>query len=205
MKTNDYAKSQTRDSFSFLRRLSSKTKASPKNSTTLLYCLSFAVGLVGVVYTSVPLYRLFCQKSGFAGTPKKVDDRADFSSIKPVPGARKIPIIFDSHVSNTLPWNFRPQQPSVSVIPGQTSLAFYRASNKSCQPIRGVATYNVVPSKAAQYFNKIQCFCFEEQILDGNESIDMPIFFYVDPEFAFDPSMDNVQQIILSYTFFQSK
>jgi len=93
----------------------------------------------------------------------------------------------------------------VSVVPGQTSLAFYRASNMSEQSINGVATYNVMPSKAAQYFNKIQCFCFEEQTLDAAESIDMPVFFYLDPEFAFDPSMDNVKQIILSYTFFKSE
>lgn len=176
-----------------------------RNANTLLYCSSAIVGFVGVVYVSVPLYRAFCQRTGFGGTPKKKDEEMiDFARLQPVPGARKIPIIFDAHVSNKLSWKFYPEQPAVSVIPGQTALAFYKAQNQSEMPTTGVATYNVNPSKAAQYFNKIQCFCFEEQTLDRGESVDMPVFFYLDPEFAFDPSMDNVKQIILSYTFFKS-
>jgi cytochrome c oxidase assembly protein subunit 11 len=175
------------------------------NANTLLYCSSAIVGFVGVVYASVPLYKAFCQRTGFGGTPKKKDEEMiDFARLQPVPGARKIPIVFDAHVSNKLAWKFYPEQPAVSVIPGQTALAFYKAHNQSGTSTTGVATYNVNPSKAAQYFNKIQCFCFEEQMLDKGESVDMPVFFYLDPEFAFDPSMDNVKQIVLSYTFFKS-
>lgn len=177
-----------------------------KNTDVLLYCSSTIIGFIGLVYASVPLYRAFCQKTGFGGTPKKKElEIGELGKLKPVPGARKIPIVFDAHVSNYLPWKFQPEQPSVNVIPGQTALAFYKARNTSSTAITGVATYNIIPSKAAQYFNKIQCFCFEEQRLDANEDVDMPVFFYLDPEFAFDPSMDNVEQIILTYTFFKSK
>lgn len=177
-----------------------------RNTSLLLYCSSAIVGFVGVVYASVPLYRAFCQKTGFGGTPKKKDEgMINLDRLQPVPGARSIPIIFDAHTSNKLAWRFSPEQPMVTVIPGQTALAFFKAKNRSEIPLTGIATYNVIPSKAAQYFNKIQCFCFEEQTLDRGESVDMPVFFYLDPEFAFDPSMDNVKQIILSYTFFRSE
>lgn len=187
------------------RFLHDRSSSRTTNTDTLLYCSSAIVGFVGLVYASVPLYRAFCQKTGFGGTPKRAEETAvSLERLKPVPGARSIPIIFDSHVSNKLNWKFSPQQPSVSVIPGQTALAFYKAENMTESPITGVATYNVIPSKAAQYFNKIQCFCFEEQRLDAGENVDMPVFFYLDPEFAFDPSMDNVKQIILSYTFFKA-
>lgn len=187
----------------FYRR---ETIGAQKNTNTLLYCSSAIVGLAGLVYASVPLYRVFCQKTGFGGTPKRAVDGVDInvSELRPVQGARGIPIVFDAHVSNKLSWRFTPQQPSVTVVPGQTALAFYTAHNRSAEAVTGVATYNVVPSKAAQYFNKIQCFCFEEQTLDAGEAVDMPVFFYLDPEFAFDPSMDNVKQIVLSYTFFKA-
>lgn len=188
----------------YSRSIRSSTPRS-SNNNILLYCSSAIVGFVGLVYASVPLYKAFCQKTGFGGTPKRASETDfDIGRLRPVPGARSIPIIFDSHVSNHLRWKFKPQQPSVTVIPGQTALAFYNAENMTSEPVSGVATYNVVPSKAAQYFNKIQCFCFEEQRLDAGESVDMPIFFYLDPEFAFDPSMDNVKQIVLSYTFFKA-
>lgn len=185
---------------------STQTTQNPtKNADILIYCSSAVIGFVGLVYASVPLYRIFCQKTGFAGTPKKSDGLLEPNRLRPVPGAKSISIVFDSHVSSALGWKFRPQQPSLNVIPGQTALAFYSATNITGKPLTGVATYNVFPSKAAQYFNKIQCFCFEEQSLDPGEQVDMPVFFYLDPEFAFDPTMDNISEIILSYTFFNSK
>jgi cytochrome c oxidase assembly protein subunit 11 len=187
------------------RPLSTETKASPtRNADTLIYCTSAIIGLAGLIYASVPLYRIFCQKTGFAGTPKKADVLLQAKRLRPVPGARPIQITFDSHISKNLGWTFKPEQRILKVVPGQTALAFYSAANPSDSPLTGVATYNVFPSKAAQYFNKIQCFCFEEQSLDPGEQVDMPVFFYLDPEFAFDPAMDNVSEIILSYTFFKS-
>ncbi|NXT82692.1 COX11 protein, partial [Zapornia atra] len=91
------------------------------------------------------------------------------------------------------------------VVPGETALAFYKAKNPTDKPIIGISTYNVIPFEAGQYFNKIQCFCFEEQWLNPQEEVDMPVFFYIDPEFVEDPKMAKVDLITLSYTFFEAK
>jgi cytochrome c oxidase assembly protein subunit 11 len=101
-----------------------------------------------------------------------------------------------------LPWKFTPQQREVRVLPGETALAFYTASNKSESDIIGVATYSVSPPQVAPYFSKIQCFCFEEQRLNAGETVDMPVFFFIDPDFVKDPNMKGIDTITLSYTFF---
>lgn len=101
-------------------------------------------------------------------------------------------------------WQFHPSQREVKLIPGETALAFYTVKNPSDKAITGVATYNVFPPKAGLYFSKIQCFCFEEQRMGPKEVIDMPVFFYIDPEFSKDPAMDAVTDITLSYTFFKT-
>ncbi len=101
-----------------------------------------------------------------------------------------------------LPWKFTPQQREVRVLPGETALAFYTATNKSTEDIIGVATYSVTPGQVAPYFSKIQCFCFEEQRLNAGETVDMPVFFYIDPDFVNDPNMKGIEQVTLSYTFF---
>ena len=93
----------------------------------------------------------------------------------------------------------------VNIVPGETALAFFKATNKSDKPVTGVATYNVTPMRAGVYFNKIQCFCFEEQRLGPKEEVDMPVFFYVDPEFLDDPIMDDIKTLTLSYTFFKTE
>jgi len=105
-------------------------------------------------------------------------------------------------VSDVLPWKFVPQQREVRVLPGETALAFYTATNKSDEDIIGVATYSVTPGQVAPYFSKIQCFCFEEQRLNAGETVDMPVFFYIDPEFLNDLNMKGIETITLSYTFF---
>jgi cytochrome c oxidase assembly protein subunit 11 len=102
-------------------------------------------------------------------------------------------------------WDFKPIQSEVKVAPGETVLAFYSAKNPLPVPVNGVATYSVMPFEAGLYFNKIQCFCFEEQRLNPNEAVDMPVFFYIDPEYAEDPRLENVDSIVLSYTFFEAK
>ena len=117
-------------------------------------------------------------------------------------GVPRIRITFNSSVSDVLPWKFVPQQREVSVLPGETALAFYTATNVSPDDIIGVATYSVTPGQVAPYFNKIQCFCFEEQRLEAGETVDMPVFFYLDPEFADDPAMRGIETVTLSYTFF---
>ena len=135
------------------------------------------------------LVLVFCQATGFGGTTQRVDSDTVLSQIKPVEGARPIRVHFNSVVSSSMPWTFIPQQNECVLVPGETALAFYTAKNNSDKAITGVATYNVHPPKAGLYFNKIQCFCFDEQRLRAKEEIDMPVFFYIDPEITTDPSM----------------
>ncbi|KAJ2726433.1 Cytochrome c oxidase assembly protein cox11, mitochondrial [Coemansia sp. Benny D115] len=175
-----------------------------KNLTGILYVSSFVIIFLGISYAAVPLYRLLCKRTGFMGTPNTEPTKRDVESLKPVEGHRKLRIKFAGQVSTVLDWSFKPEQKQVSVVPGETALAFFRAVNRSARPVVGVATYNVIPEQAAPYFNKIQCFCFDEQQLDPGEEIDMPVFFFIDPEFAEDPLMDDIDTITLSYTFFKS-
>jgi len=112
---------------------------------------------------------------------------------------------FNADIAATMRWNFRPQQSEVRLYAGETALAFYTAKNPTEKPIDGISTYNVVPFEAGQYFNKIQCFCFEEQRLNPGEEVDMPVFFYIDPEFLDDPNLEKDDIITLSYTFFESR
>lgn len=122
--------------------------------------------------------------------------------LKPVTTFPRLRITFNSNVSSILPWKFTPQQREVRVLPGETALAFYTATNNSSEDIIGVATYSVSPGQVAPYFSKIQCFCFEEQRLNAGETVDMPVFFYIDPEFVNDPNMKGIETVTLSYTFF---
>lgn len=184
----------------------SNTKTSAERSkTTLIYMLGLAILTTGASYAAVPLYRVFCQSSGYGGTTQTVGhDSEKVETLKPNK-ERKITVKFNADTAATMQWNFRPQQSSVTLFPGETALAFYTAKNPTAKPIDGISTYNVIPFEAGQYFNKIQCFCFEEQRLNPDEEVDMPVFFYIDPEFVDDPFLENVDEIHLSYTFFESK
>lgn len=162
-----------------------------------------AVFIFGLAYASVPLYKVFCQMTGFGGTTQRADDVVA-STVKPVEGGNVISVYFTGDVHAAMPWKFRPTQRDVKVVPGETALAFYTVKNESDKAISGVATYNVFPPKAGLYFNKIQCFCFEEQRLGPYEEIDMPVFFFIDPELVEDAAMNNVTSITLSYTFFKT-
>jgi cytochrome c oxidase assembly protein subunit 11 len=177
-----------------------------KSQTTMLYLLSLGVATVGAAYAAVPLYRIFCQSSGYGGTVKEGHD----ASGEKVAALRRnedrlIRVHFTADTAATMQWNFRPQQPVIFVHPGETALAFYTARNPTDKPIDGISTYNVVPFEAGQYFNKIQCFCFEEQRLNPQEEVDMPVFFYIDPDFCDDPFLEKIDTITLSYTFFEAK
>lgn len=152
---------------------------------------------------SVPLQ--ICQQTGWNGQPvltHKGGEGDTASRLKPVTDSRRLRITFNGSVSDVLPWKFTPQQREVRVLPGETALAFYTATNKGPADIIGVATYSVTPGQVAPYFSKIQCFCFEEQKLNAGESVDMPVFFFIDPDFAKDPAMKGIDTITLSYTFF---
>jgi cytochrome c oxidase assembly protein subunit 11 len=175
-------------------------------TTTLYYGGSIIVFFIGMSYLAVPLYQLLCTESGLDGTPITAPGhKFEPESMVPVPGARRIRVHFNSSLSERLKWRFVPEVPSLSVVPGETALTFFQASNPTDEDIVGISTYSVVPAKAAQYFNKIQCFCFEEQKLAAHEEVDMPVFFYIDPEFCEDPWMRDVTEITLHYTFFRSK
>lgn len=150
-----------------------------------------------------------CQTTGWGGQPVRAPghgpsgDNIDPSTrLVPVEDAKRIRVTFNASVSDILPWKFTPQQREVRVLPGETALAFYTATNTSDKDIIGVATYSVTPAQTAPYFSKIQCFCFEEQRLNAGETVDMPVFFYLDPDLLNDLNMKGVETVTLSYTFF---
>ncbi|CAB3260183.1 unnamed protein product [Arctia plantaginis] len=159
---------------------------------------------VGLSYAAVPLYRIFCQAYSYGGTTGLVESDSIVSNMTVVKN-RPVKIRFNADTASSMQWNFKPQQHDITVVPGETALAFYTARNPTNKPVTGISTYNVIPFEAGQYFNKIQCFCFEEQQLNPHEQVDMPVFFYIDPEFTDDPKMEYVDEIVLSYTFFEAK
>eukprot|EP00040_Diaphanoeca_grandis_P022013 m.117753 g.117753 ORF g.117753 m.117753 type:complete len:327 (+) comp28603_c0_seq1:122-1102(+) len=175
-----------------------------RNSSVFLYVSAVGVLTVALSYAAVPLYRMFCQVSGFAGTTGVEQDPEKVANMVAVED-RVLKIKFNADTGARMRWNFKPLQQEVYLVPGETSLAFFSAENKTDEPIIGISTYNVIPYDAGQYFMKIQCFCFEEQRLNPHEQVDMPVFFYIDPEFATDPRMTNINEITLSYTFFKAR
>ncbi|KAL8780842.1 MAG: hypothetical protein Q9194_000696 [Teloschistes cf. exilis] len=173
------------------------------------YTISVILGTVALSYGSVPMYKMICQQTGWGGQPIKASIHSSAedpaSRLQPVTSSRRLRITFNGSVSDIMPWKFTPQQREVRVLPGETALAFYTATNKSQEDIIGVATYSVTPAQVAPYFSKIQCFCFEEQRLNAGETVDMPVFFFIDPDFVNDPTMTNIKDITLSYTFFKAR
>mmetsp|Transcript_20311 Transcript_20311/g.36681 ORF Transcript_20311/g.36681 Transcript_20311/m.36681 type:complete len:377 (+) Transcript_20311:178-1308(+) len=235
-----------------------------RNVKIASYAAATVIGALGATYAAVPLYKIFCQTTGFGGTTQRVqltdwaetqesressgrgkvsqalwDKLLDMSnvpremlpgsvsgssshgrgsaktwtdeeaaeklaSLRPRKDGKLITVRFDSTVGDVLPWSFIPAQLDVKVVPGETALSFFTATNHSDKAITGVATYNVHPPKVGLYFSKIQCFCFEEQRLLPGETVDMPVFFFIDPEIMDDPQLKNVNNVTLSYTFFQT-
>ena len=138
--------------------------------STLYYVTAAGVVTAGLSYAAVPLYRLFCQAYSYGGTTQTGHDAAKVETMSAVKH-RPIKIKFNADTAASMRWNFRPQQSEITVRPGETALAFYTAKNPTDKPVIGISTYNVVPFEAGQYFNKIQCFCFEEQQLDPHEEV----------------------------------
>ena len=156
-------------------------------------------GMVGLSFAAVPLYRVFCQATGFGGTTQRSAQAADHTL------ARKIEIRFNTDVNAALPWEFGPDQRSVTLKVGETGLATFHAKNLESETIIGTAVFNVTPEKAGQYFVKMQCFCFDQQTLKAHQSAELPVAFYVDPSIADDRNLDDVSVITLSYTFFKAQ
>ena len=162
-------------------------------------CAAVVFGMLGAAYAAVPLYRLFCQLTGYDGTTMRAARPSD------VVLDRMITVRFDANVGPRMPWRFEPVQRTVKVRLGETALAVYRATNPTDQPVTGTATFNVTPELAGAYFNKIECFCFQEQRLEPGESVEMPVSFFIDPAFAADKNTAHLSQITLSYTFYPAE
>lgn len=167
-----------------------------RNRVTATAAGMVVVGMVALTAASVPLYRLFCQVTGYGGTTQRAEA---------APGAaatRSVTVLFNADVAPTLPWRFRPAQRSIEVLLGEQHLAFYEAENRGSEPVVGTATFNVTPHKAGVYFQKLACFCFEQQTLEPGQRVELPVSFFVDPALLEDPATREVGQITLSYTFF---
>jgi len=178
-------------------------KGGDKN-VRLAWTLAAAVGgMLALAYAASPLYDMFCRATGFGGTPQIAQQGAPGEE-RPIL-SRTVNVRFDSNVDANLPWRFTPLEREVKVKLGEEKLVFYRVTNVSQRPIVGTSTYNVTPEHSGAWFNKLQCFCFTEQLLLPGQSVDMPVVFFVDPEMDRDRRYDNVRTITLSYTFFEAK
>jgi cytochrome c oxidase assembly protein subunit 11 len=155
------------------------------------------LAMVALGFASVPLYRIFCQVTGFDGTTRKAVGAHAPGSVGKIINVR-----FDANVTPGMPWTFEPEQHVQRVAVGARDMEFFNATNLSDKPITGTATFNVTPNQAGQYFTKIQCFCFTEQTLQPGETMRMPVIFYVDPKLITDPDTSDISEITLSYTFY---
>lgn len=182
-----------------------KAKAAPRaainrrHQAVALSCAVFVMAMVGAAYAAVPFYNWFCRTTGFAGTPLVAEKAPD------APIAREITVRFDGNVADGLPWHFGPDQPSIRIHIGETKLFHYTATSFGFADSEGIASYNISPPEAAQYFNKLQCFCFTNQKLSPGEKLDMPVVFFIDPAIDKDPEFRSLDTITLSYTFFPAK
>ena len=178
--------------------MSKETDPRRRHRILALSLAGLVAGMVGLSFASVPLYRLFCQATGYGGVPQRADE---------APGEvldRTILIRFDGNVDGSLPWTFAPVQRTMDVKIGETALAFFKASNNSAAPVSGRAVFNVAPELAGRYFTKIECFCFKQQTLAAGQTVEMPVTFFVDPKIIEDDDTKNISEITLSYTFYRS-
>ena len=166
-----------------------------RNRRVAMFAALFVAAMVGLAFASVPLYRIFCEATGFDGTTGR--------ALK-APGAvaGSIRVRFDANVDPKLAWRFEPEQETVTVQPGARTQIFYDATNLTARSITAQAVYNVSPTQVGKYFNKIQCFCFSEQTLKPGEHVRMPVIFFVDPKLRTDPDTSDIDEITLSYTFY---
>ena len=170
------------------------------NARVALIAALVALGMLALGFAAVPLYRLFCQVTGFAGTTQRAT-AADAAAAERAGAAGTVSVRFDANKDANLPWIFRPEQVTQTVKLGQRQMAFFYAKNISNVPVTGQASFNVTPEQTGAFFNKVQCFCFTEQTLQPGEEVHMPVLFFVDPAMAKDTDAAPVEQITLSYTF----
>ncbi len=169
-----------------------------KNGRTAAIFALVGLAMLGLAFAAVPLYRLFCQVTGFGGTTQmNVGGSAPGEVVGKIVNVR-----FDANTNAALPWSFQPEKHVDRAAIGARKMAFYTARNNGTLPVTGTATFNVTPVQAGQYFSKIQCFCFTEQTLQPGEEMRMPVVYYVDPKILDDPNTRDITEITLSYTFY---
>jgi cytochrome c oxidase assembly protein subunit 11 len=180
--------------------MASAAPVSRNNARVGLMASGLALAMLALGYAAVPLYRLFCQVTGFAGTTQVATAaEADAAAARAAGGT--ISVRFDASIARDMPWTFKAEKPTIEVKLGQRHMAFYTATNHADVPVTGAASFNVSPEQTGLYFNKIQCFCFTEQTLQPGQTVRMPVLFFVDPAIRDDPDAAPVEQITLSYTF----
>lgn len=168
-----------------------------RNARVALICAAAFFGMVGASFAAVPLYKAFCQLTGFDGTPRKVEAAPDRALDE------TLTIRFDANVRD-LPWDFHTKQTSQVAKIGETKVAFFQVTNRSDKAITGRAVFNVVPEQAGPYFQKLDCFCFSDQTIQPGQTVDMPVLYFVDPKYASDFETRNKSEVTLSYTFYPS-
>lgn len=167
-----------------------------RNRRAGMIVLGAVLFMIALSFASVPLYSLFCKVTGFGGTTMTAERAPDHVL------EREITVRFNTDTDPGLPWDFRAEKKYVKIKIGQQALITYKAKNWSGQTSGGTAVFNVTPPKAGKYFRKIECFCFQEQILGAGKAVDMPVLFFIDPAFADDEALEEVTTITLSYTFY---
>jgi cytochrome c oxidase assembly protein subunit 11 len=168
-----------------------------RNRKVAFRAVLFVLFMAGLAFASVPLYRIFCQVTGFGGTPMRADAAPGAQAALPPVGVR-----FDANVNSGLPWEFKPETNTVRIVPGERIVTYYTAKNMVARATTGTASFNVSPANAGQYFSKMECFCFTEQTLTAGQKVEMPVVFFVDPKIRTDPATKHIEEITLSYTFY---
>ena len=169
------------------------------NTRVLVIVLSVVAGMTALVAAAPTLYNTFCRVTGWGGTTQVAESGARRVL------DREVTVRFDASTAKGLPWSFRPEQVSQTLKVGESGLAYYEATNTSDVPVIGTATFNVQPAKAGLYFMKVECFCFQSQRLEPGETLSMPVVYFIDPEIADEPRLDEVREITLSYTFYRDE
>jgi cytochrome c oxidase assembly protein subunit 11 len=169
-----------------------------RNRRTMVAMALVGLSMLALGFASVPLYRIFCEQTGFGGTTQRAQAGV---AVREATG-HQLSIRFDSNVQPGMPWQFHPEHPTQTVTVGAKSMAIFVAKNMSDRPVTGSASFNVTPTQAGAYFTKIQCFCFTQQTLQPGQEVRMPVLYYVDPKILDDPDNRDTQEITLSYTFY---
>ena len=172
--------------------------ATPRRRTLAVVaaCAGVVLGMSGLAWAAVPLYRAFCSATGFNGAGRRAERGPAGVAL-----SRTVTVRFDTNV-RSLPWSFTPEQETQTIHVGAPAQAFFKVTNNGRTPLTGRAAYNIAPESAGEYFIKTQCFCFSDQTIPAGKTVEFPVIYFVEPKFASDPSTSPFQEIVLSYTFY---